>query len=133
MAETKSKVTPAAQAEGEAQQNTAAQDEQQQATDTAPPDGLQPAGQGVVGDNQEQQETAQQDSQATVNAEAQVDAVEANAIEVVAKCESFRRAGREFTREAVTILLEDLTEAEFKLLYDEPMLAVQFTHVAEED
>ncbi|MEN7431401.1 hypothetical protein VA599_11625 [Chromobacterium sp. TRC.1.1.SA] len=56
---------------------------------------------------------------------------EPNALEVVAKCESFRRAGRVFTREATTVRLAELSEAEFQLLCQEPMLAVQPTYIRE--
>ena len=58
---------------------------------------------------------------------------EPNAVEVVAKCESFRRAGRVFTRDKTTIRLEELNESEFKLLYEEPMLAVQLTYLSGEE
>lgn len=57
--------------------------------------------------------------------------VEPNAIEVTAKCERFRRAGREFTRDVTTIRLSELAEDEFNLLYHEPMLAVQLTFLEE--
>ncbi|MXR36712.1 hypothetical protein [Craterilacuibacter sinensis] len=56
---------------------------------------------------------------------------EPNAIEVTAKCERFRRAGRDFTRDVSTIRLAELTEDEFNLLYHEPMLAVQLTFLEE--
>lgn len=58
---------------------------------------------------------------------------EPNAIEVVAKCESFRRAGRWFSRDVTTIRVADLSEAEFEQLLTEPMLSVQPTYLAEED
>ncbi|WP_156943099.1 hypothetical protein [Pseudogulbenkiania sp. MAI-1] len=138
MAGAKSKVTPAAPAEGEAQQDAGTQIEQQQAADAAtPPVDPQNADQGVASDNQVEQEPAPQVEQHAAleptPTEALAGLFEPNAIEVVAKCESFRRAGRVFTRTASTIRLADLTEDEFKLLYEEPMLAVQLTHLAEED
>lgn len=138
MAEPKSKVTPAAPAEGEAQQDAGTQIEQQQAADVAtPPVDPQNADQGVASDNQVEQEPApqveQQATQDAAPAEAVAGLFEPNAIEVVAKCESFRRAGRVFSREVSKIRLAELTEDEFKLLYDEPMLAMQLTHLAEED
>ncbi|MCW3479734.1 hypothetical protein OL229_09185 [Neisseriaceae bacterium JH1-16] len=46
------------------------------------------------------------------------------AIEVVAKCEQFRRAGRVFGREPVRIPLTELDEAQAKALRDEPMLVI---------
>ncbi|WP_215782017.1 hypothetical protein [Paludibacterium sp. B53371] len=58
---------------------------------------------------------------------------EPNAIKVVAKCESFRRAGRWFSRDVTTIRAADLSEAEFEQLLTEPMLSVQPIYLAEED
>lgn len=137
MAETKSTVTPAATAEGEAPQDAGGQIEQQQATDvTTPPVDQQNADKGVASDNQVGQEPVpqveQQVTQDAASAEAVAGLFEPNAIEVVAKCETFRRAGRVFSRDVSTIRLAELTEDEFKLLYNEPMLAVQLTHLAEE-
>lgn len=66
-------------------------------------------------------------SQSTTAAE------QANAIEVVAKCDSFRRAGRAFTRETTTILLADLADGQLELLENEPMLSVQPVQVSEEE
>lgn len=57
--------------------------------------------------------------------------IEPNAIEVTAKCERFRRAGREFTRDATTIRLAELDEDKFNQLNDEPMLTVQLTFLEE--
>lgn len=135
MAELKSKVTPA---EGETQQDAGTQIEQQHAAGEAnPPVEPQTADQGVTGDNQKQQgpapQTEQQAAPEPTPAEAVAGLFEPNAIEVVAKCESFRRAGRVFSRDVSKIRLAELTEDEFKLLYHEPMLAVQLTHLAEED
>lgn len=111
MAERKTKVTPAAPAEGDAQHT---------------------ANQGGANDNQEQVlQVAKQAPQESAPGEAVAGLFEPNAIEVVAKCERFRRAGREFTREVSTIRLSELTEGEFKLLYDEPMLAVQLAYIKE--
>lgn len=49
-----------------------------------------------------------------------------HSLRVVAKTKHFRRAGREFTREAVDIPLETLTEAEIDALLAEPMLEVAY-------
>lgn len=73
------------------------------------------------------------DDQTSTPGDAVAAPLQPNAIEVVAKCESFRRAGRVFTRAASTIRLAELSEDEFKRLCHEPMLAVQLTHVAGED
>ena len=45
--------------------------------------------------------------------------------QVRALTERFRRAGREFTREPVTIPRDELSDAELKQLLDEPLLAVE--------
>lgn len=81
---------------------------------------------------------AEADSLATVAAAggdaAEADApttVEPNAIEVVAKVESFRRAGFSFSRTPTVIRLSELDEQQFKQLYGEPMLAVKITYVRE--
>lgn len=118
----KTKVDPATPAEGEIKQ---------QATDAATP----PADdQSVANDNQAQALQAEQHAaQEPGPGDAVAGLFEPNAIEVVAKCESFRRAGRVFTRDVSTIRLTELTDTEFTLLYQEPMLAVQLTHLAEED
>lgn len=50
-------------------------------------------------------------------------------VEVVAKCEQFRRAGRWFTREVTRIPLSELTAAEFEMLRQEPMLSLQLLRV----
>ncbi|MCP1290736.1 hypothetical protein NK214_11100 [Chromobacterium sp. S0633] len=50
-------------------------------------------------------------------------------VEVVAKCEQFRRAGRWFTREVTRIPLSELTAAEFEMLCQEPMLSLQLLRV----
>ncbi|OQS34291.1 hypothetical protein B0T40_15725 [Chromobacterium haemolyticum] len=50
-------------------------------------------------------------------------------VEVVAKCEQFRRAGRWFTREVTRIPLSELTAAEFEMLCHEPMLSLQLLRV----
>ncbi|MCD5362796.1 hypothetical protein [Chromobacterium aquaticum] len=50
-------------------------------------------------------------------------------VEVVAKCEQFRRAGRLFTREVTRIPLSELTVAEFEMLCQEPMLSLQLLRV----
>ena len=47
------------------------------------------------------------------------------AVQVRALTERFRRAGREFTREPVTIPRDELSDAELKQLLDEPLLAVE--------
>jgi len=129
------KVTPAAPAEGDTQQTAEAQTIQQQATDTAPPPvEQQTANQGGTNDKQEQAlPVAPQAPQASAPGEAVAGLFEPNAIELVAKCERFRRAGRVFTREVSTIRLAELTEDEFKQLYGEPMLAVQLAYLAGED
>ncbi len=57
---------------------------------------------------------------------------EHNAIEVVAKCDSFRRAGRVFGRDPVQIEISALKEGELDLLQTEPMLAVQLIQLSEE-
>lgn len=46
-------------------------------------------------------------------------------VQVRALAERFRRAGREFTREPVTIPRDELSDAELKQLLDEPLLAVE--------
>lgn len=134
---------PGETSDNQEQQGPAPQVEQQAAPEptisypTTAPEGLPSTDTGEASDNQEQQEPApqvkQQASQELASAEALVGLFERKAIKVVAKCETFRRAGRVFTRNAQTILLDDLTEDEFKQLYDEPMLAVQFAYLAEED
>lgn len=48
-----------------------------------------------------------------------------DAIAVVAKCERFRRAGREFGRDVTLIPLAELSEAQLAQLCQEPMLVVQ--------
>lgn len=45
-------------------------------------------------------------------------------IRVVSRAPSFRRAGREFTAEATTIPLDDLTEDQYKAIVSEPELVV---------
>lgn len=50
-------------------------------------------------------------------------------VDVVAKCEQFRRAGRWFTREVTRIPLSELTAAEFEMLCHEPMLSLQLLRV----
>lgn len=134
MAERKTKVTPAAQAEGGTQQTAEAQTIQQQATDTAPPPvEQQTANQGGANDNQEPAlQVEQQAPQESAPGDVVAGLFEPNAIEVVAKCEQFRRAGRVFTREATIVPLAVLTKAEFTQLYHEPMLVVQLTRLPQE-
>lgn len=128
------KVTPATPAEGDAQQTAEAQTIQQQATDAAPPPvEQQTANQGDANDSQEQALLVEpQAPQESAPGEAVAGLFEPNAIEVVAKCEQFRRAGRVFTREATIVPLAVLTEAEFTQLYHEPMLVVQLTRLPQE-
>ncbi|OHX21240.1 hypothetical protein [Chromobacterium sphagni] len=84
--------------------------------------------------NEQPQELAQAADQPTQEPETAsplAGLFEPNALEVVAKCEQFRRAGRVFTREATTVRLAELSEAELQLLCQEPMLAVQPTYIRE--
>ncbi|MFB9160438.1 hypothetical protein [Chromobacterium violaceum] len=108
---------------------TTGQAEQQQApADLQRADNPPPAG------NEQPQEPAQvveQPAQEPETASPLAGLFEPNALEVVAKCESFRRAGRVFTREASTVRLAELSEAELQLLCQEPMLAVQPTYIRE--
>ncbi len=48
-----------------------------------------------------------------------------DAIQVVAKCDTFRRAGFVFTRNATTLPLAELSQQQLAQLCQEPMLAVQ--------
>lgn len=48
-----------------------------------------------------------------------------DAIQVVAKCDTFRRAGFVFTRSATTLPLAELSQQQLAQLCQEPMLAVQ--------
>jgi hypothetical protein len=48
-----------------------------------------------------------------------------DAIQVVAKCDTFRRAGFVFTRNATTLPLAELSQQQLVQLSQEPMLAVQ--------
>lgn len=48
-----------------------------------------------------------------------------DAIRVVAKCDSFRRAGFVFTRTATTLPLAELSQQQLAQICQEPMLAVQ--------
>lgn len=48
-----------------------------------------------------------------------------DAIQVVAKCDSFRRAGFVFTRSATTLPLAELSQQQLVQLSQEPMLVVQ--------
>ncbi|MBX9268754.1 hypothetical protein [Chromobacterium violaceum] len=102
--------------------NARGQAEQQQA-----PADLQQTGNQPPAGNEQPQEPAQEPETASPLA----GLFEPNALEVVAKCEQFRRAGRVFTREATTVRLAELSEAELQLLCQEPMLAVQPTYIRE--
>ncbi|WP_147695942.1 HI1506-related protein [Vogesella mureinivorans] len=48
-----------------------------------------------------------------------------DAIQVVAKCDTFRRAGFVFTRSATTLPLAELSQQQLAQLCQEPMLVVQ--------
>lgn len=48
-----------------------------------------------------------------------------DAIQVVAKCDTFRRAGFVFTRSTTTLPLAELSQQQLALLCQEPMLVVQ--------
>ncbi|MGD1823715.1 Mu-like prophage FluMu N-terminal domain-containing protein [Chromobacterium violaceum] len=100
-----------------------------QAEQQAPAD-LQQVDNQPKASNEQPQEPAQAAEQPKT-ASPLAELFEPNALEIVAKCESFRRAGRVFTREATTVRLAELSEAEFQLLCQEPMLAVQPTYIRE--
>ncbi|MGC0151195.1 hypothetical protein ACPRNU_01895 [Chromobacterium vaccinii] len=105
--------------------NARGQAEQQQA-----PADLQQAGNPPPAGNEQPLEPVQAAEQPEA-ASLLTGLFEPNALEVVAKCEQFRRAGRVFTREATTVRLAELSEAELQLLCQEPMLAVQPTYIRE--
>lgn len=113
---------------GDVKRNAQDQAEQQAPADLQQVDNPPPAG------NEQPQEPAQvveQPAQEPETASSLAGLFEPNALEVVAKCESFRRAGRVFTREATTVRLAELSETELQLLCQEPMLAVQPTYIRE--
>lgn len=127
MAKTNTKAAPSGAAEEKLQQPATQVVERPDALPQELPASIQDSGAPTEGDLQ------QSDGQAADQPAALPPEVTGmfapDTVEVVAKCEQFRRAGRWFTREVTRIPLSELTAAEFEMLCKEPMLSLQLLRV----